>query len=288
MKTCVTTYSFRQYIVEKKCDYFEVIDKAVEMGFEGIEFVDLDDGMWGEHVPTDLVALGKKINEYCKEKGIAVVSYTVGGDLINKEAREEVERLKNCVLVAEALGAGVMRHDVTFALPNEPLYNYKKAIEVSAPLVREISLFAKERGVKTSIENHGYIFQAPERVEELIQAVNCDNYGWMVDIGNFMCADCESASSVAIATPYAFHVHAKDFLFKSGECEQPEGFFVTAGGNYLRGTVLGHGVVPVATCVKRLKAKGYDGYISVEFEGKENVLWAISAGLAYLKKIIEK
>ncbi len=288
MKTCVTTYSFKKYVQKEKCDYFQVIDKAVEIGFECIEFTPLEDEWWGEHIPSDLIALAKKIREYCAQKGIEIVSYTVDGNLLCDDVDGEVARIKKCVDIAEALGAPVMRHDVTFALPPEPLFNWKRAISVMAPRIREISEYAREKGVKTCIENHGRILQAPEIVEELIQTVNCDNYGWMIDIGNFMCADCESAKSVGIASRYAFHVHAKDFLFKSGENEKPDGFFLTKGGNYLRGTVLGHGVVPIYTCIKNMKQSGYDGPVSVEFEGFEEPIWAITAGYNYLKNIFKK
>lgn len=288
MKTCVTTYSFNAYIKKTGCDHFAVIDKAKEMGFDCIEFIDLDNDMWGDKAPVDTVAYASKIKDYCAEKGIEIAAYTVGGDLLAEDIEAEIARLKKCVDVAVALGAPVMRHDVTFKLPDEPLFNYERAIEAIAPRVREISLYAKEKGVKTCVENHGQIIQAPERVEALIQAVDCDNYGWMIDMGNFMCADCDPVKSVGIAARYAVHVHAKDFLFKSGELLKPEGFFGTAGGNYLRGTALGHGVVPVVTCVKRLAECGYDGPVSIEFEGYEEPLWAIEAGYKYLKEIFKQ
>ena len=80
--------------------------------------------------------------------------------------------------------------------------------------------------------------------------------------------------------PYAFHVHAKDFLLKSGGCIDPgEGWFRSRGQNFLRGTVVGHGVVPVAQCIAILKTAGYDGWLSLEFEGHEDNLPALRHGL---------
>jgi sugar phosphate isomerase/epimerase len=73
---------------------------------------------------------------------------------------------------------------------------------------------------------------------------------------------------------------------KSGAFDKPEGFFDTRGGNYLRGTILGHGEVPVATAIKALKRAGYDGYVSLEFEGMEENIPALEAGLSFLKKVI--
>jgi sugar phosphate isomerase/epimerase len=76
----------------------------------------------------------------------------------------------------------------------------------------------------------------------------------------------------------------KDFLIKSGERAKPEGFFETRGGNYLRGTVLGHGEVPIETALKALKRAGYDGYVSLEFEGVEDNLRGIALGYENIKR----
>lgn len=128
--------------------------------------------------------------------------------------------------------------------------------------------------------------QDSNRVEELILAVDDPNYGWLVDIGNFICADEESTHAVSIAAQYVFHAHIKDFLYKSGrEINPGDGWFKTRGGNYIRGTVIGHGVIPVAQCVEILKKAGYDGKFTVEFEGMEENMDALKAAYNYMKRI---
>ena len=54
-------------------------------------------------------------------------------------------------------------------------------------------------------------------------------------------------------------------------------------GSYLRGTVAGHGVVPIRRCLETLKKAGYDGVVSYEFEGMEENLSALEAALAFLR-----
>jgi sugar phosphate isomerase/epimerase len=283
MKLSVTTYSFSKYIQQTKCDYFKICDLTKEMGFEGIEFVNLDN--W--EMTNDCLKTAKELREYCAKIGLEIVSYTVGANLLCDDVKAEVARIKGCVDVAEALGAPVMRHDVVWALRNEPLYTYRSAIKEIAPLINEITEYAKSKGIRTCTENHGFVFQSPERVEELILAVNNPNYGWLCDMGNFLCADADPIKAVSIAAPYAFHVHAKDFLIKSGTYPQVPGFgLVTSGGNYLRGTVVGHGEVPVRACVNALKKAGYDGWLSLEFEGAEDCLYGIQTGLDFLKTVI--
>ena len=60
----------------------------------------------------------------------------------------------------------------------------------------------------------------------------------------------------------------------------------TANGDYIRGTVLGHGCVPIKPCLEILKKSGYDGWISIEFEGIEETIKALELGIDYLKRVM--
>jgi sugar phosphate isomerase/epimerase len=285
MKLGVSSYSFSKYMAETKCGYEAICDIAKEIGFDGIEFINLKNEKWGEL--DDEFAIAQRIKNHCEKIGLEIIAYTVGANFLAEDVEKEMAALKHHVDVAAALGAPTMRHDVVYKLKDVPFYTYKTAISEIAPLVNEISDYALEKGIKTCTENHGYIFQSPERVEELILAVNNPNYGWLCDMGNFLCVDAEPARSVAVAAPYTVHVHAKDFLFKSGNEPKPEGFGITTtNGNYLRGTVVGHGVVPVKQCVNVLKKAGYNGWISLEFEGAEDNIQALKNGFANLKQLI--
>ena len=284
MKIGVSSYSFSKHIKSTGCNYIDICNLAKEFGFDGIEFVDLD--FKGFNITTDPMATAKEIRAHCEAIGLEVIAYTVGANFLCEDQEAEIERLCRCVDVCEALGAKVMRHDVCYALPKETRFTWQDAVGVMAPAIRRVSEYAAAHGIRTCTENHGYIFQAPERVETLIRAVNYENYGWLIDIGNFLCADADPLRATVSAAPYAFHVHAKDFLYKSADTPMPDGFFKTAGKNFIRGTVIGHGVVPVVACMNVLKDSGYNGYVSVEFEGMEECLPAIKSGLSFLKKII--
>lgn len=280
MKIGVSSYSFRKYQKATGCSFTHLCDKAKELGFEGIEFIDLK--------TSDNLEAAEEIRRHCETIGLPIVAYTVAANLQCEDLGAEVARLKKCVDVAEALGAPVMRHDVASKLRSVEGYTWEDAIPNMVPAIREVTEYASSKGIRTCSENHGKIFQDSERVEALIHAVGHENYGWLVDMGNFLCVDEDPLSAVRRAVPYAVHAHAKDFLYhivKEG-VPTPEGYFATRNGNLLRGTVIGHGVVPVIDCVKALRDGGYDGWLSIEFEGMEENLPALSSGLTYLRKVI--
>ena len=280
MKIGVSSYSFGKYIHASGADYCAVCDLAKKIGYDAIEFVDLSTDIQ----PAESVeALASAIRAHCQAISLPIAAYTVGADFLNRE--NEVERVKGLVDVAVLLGAPVLRHDVCWQLPQG--MDWRAALEKIVPAVREVTEYAASKGVRTCTENHGFIFQDAERVETLIRAVDHPNYGWLVDMGNFLCADDNPLRAVPIAAPYAFHVHVKDFLVKPAEADDPgDGWFRSRAGAYLRGTVAGHGVVPVRRCLQSLKAAGYQGVVSYEFEGMEENLPALESALKFIRRAL--
>lgn len=285
MKTCVSSYSFSSYMRQSGANQLDLIVLAKEMGFDAIEMTDLDapDGM----TKQEFAGL---LREESERLSLPIVNYTIGADLLNApDLDAEVERLCAQVEVAKTLGAFGMRHDATGGFRNN-FRRYKtfdSALPTLAEGCRRVTEYAAGLGVTTMVENHGQFCQESTRVEKLVGAVDHSNFGLLVDVGNFLCADEPSVLAVARVAAFARHVHVKDFHVKSGSEPNPgRGFFGTRGGNYLRGAILGHGDVPVYQCLRILREQGYDGYVSIEFEGMEENLPALEIGLENLKNYI--
>ncbi len=282
MKISVTSYSYGQYINEDKLGLMGIIDNAAEMGFAGIEF---SEGSWSNNLDP---AVAEKIKERCAERGLEVVSYCVGANFLAADLDAEIERVKKQVDFAAAMGTKNMRHDVGYGFSGRKYsIGYDDALPYLAKGALEVTKYAEQKGVGTMTENHGYFSQDAARVEKLINTVAHPNFGALVDIGNFMCADEDPVKSVGIMAPYAKHVHAKDFHWKSGMEQNPgEGWFQTRAMNYIRGAIIGQGEAKVYQSIKILKKAGYDGYITVEFEGMEDNLKGIRIGKDNLARFI--
>lgn len=283
MKFSVSVYSFMQYIQDGRLTPLTCIEKVKEMGFDAIEFVDFVSG--GDEDPKEYAA---KLRAEADRVGLAISNFAVGADLLsgsNGNLEAEVEKLKAKVDIAAILGCPTMRHDVTGGIPGRTYQGYDNVLERLARGCRAVTDYAAGKGIKTMTENHGYFSQDSLRVEKLINTVGSDNFGQLVDMGNFLCADDDPVTAVGRCAPYAFYVHAKDFIVKSGQGPDPgAGFFLSRGGNFLRGTIIGHGDVPVVQCLRALKRAGYDGYVSIEFEGMEDCVQGVAIGLENLKR----
>jgi len=275
MKIGVSSYSFNKLYASPSFTLFDAIVKAKEIGFQGFEF--------SQNKQLTPATAGK-LADACAKAGLPVISYVTGADFLapagGGDWKSEAKRLEAEVLTAKALGAPVMRHDATRGGDKQ----FADVLPLIANGCRAVTEFAAGQGVRTMVENHGYFVQASSRCRRLMEAVGNPNFGSLVDMGNFLCADDDPVQAVTRMAPYAFHCHAKDFHVKARDASDPgKGWFKSAAGAYLRGAIVGHGDVDIRGCIRALKASGYKGWLSIEFEGLEDNFLALETGLANLK-----
>lgn len=282
MKIAVSSYSFAKAMESGAYNQFTIIEKAKEMGFDGIEFVDIN-----PHDGSAPAEYAKKLRAECERVGLFISNFTFGAEFINcEDTKAEIERVKSLIDLAEILGAKSVRHDATGGKPG---YSFDQVLPALADACREVTEYAAKKGIMTMVENHGFFCQDSLRVEKLYNAVNHPNFKLLCDMGNFLCADEDPAKSFGIVAPYAGYVHAKDFHIKPAAGDNPgDGFFQSRNGTYLRGAIIGHGNVPVKQCLMTLKRAGYEGNIAIEFEGMEDNIPALEIGLANLKRYVSE
>ena len=284
MKISVSSYSFQQYIGTGRMSHFDTIRKAQEMGFEAIEFLDMPRPTYEEQL-----AYAADLRAEADACGMTINAYTIGACLYQDTPERnaaEVERLKRQVDIAAVLGCSVMRHDACYSLGSTGnARSFGLMLPTIAANIRAVTEYAATKGIRTAVENHGFVAQDSYRVEQLFNAVAHDNFGLLVDVGNFVCADEDNVTAVSRVAPYAVHVHAKD-MYKS--TEPLPGYGQTRACNYFKGAIIGEGDVNVEQCLRVLKRAGYDGYCSIEFEGSEDCIYAIETGLRNLRAMLER
>ncbi|MFO7636735.1 MAG: sugar phosphate isomerase/epimerase family protein [Clostridia bacterium] len=287
MRTGISSYAYSRLLAKGSMDIFQVIDKTKEIGFDAIEFSNLP-----EVKGFTKLQLAEKIKGYCLKKELIIANYATGADMLKGSKGNlpaEVERVKGEVDVAKALGVDKMRHDASFGfLAGDPgAACFEKTLIRIAEGCRAITEYAAGLGIRTMVENHGRFCQDSDRVELLVNEVDHENFGVLLDVGNFMCVDEDPAEATGRLIPYAFHVHFKDFHVKDGNAFHPgAGWILTRNGNFLRGAIIGHGDLPLAQCMNIIRQYDYKGILSIEFEGLEDPLTGIEMGYRNLKRLI--
>ena len=86
MKLSVSSYSYYQAIRDGRLTLEQTIDKAHEMGFEAIEFINI--------TTPDPIATAKELREYCATIDLDIAAYTIGADLLNGDEEEILKKFE--------------------------------------------------------------------------------------------------------------------------------------------------------------------------------------------------
>ena len=282
IKIGFTSYSFAAALRSGEMNITQAIQFAAGLGAEHME---ISPGAFGD-MTDDMVNTIVKAAKDCK---IPLSSYTIGANFVQPDAAavaKEIERVKKEVEIAAKLGVTRMRHDCGWRPQPECTYeNFNREVEIFADACGQIADKAKTYGIVTSIENHGFYVQGSERVQRVILAVNRDNFRTTLDVGNFLCVDEDPECAVLNNIGYASMIHFKDFHIRR-HVTDPAGFIKTLHGRYLRGAVTGDGDVDLPSICRIIKNSGYDGYLSIEYEGREECKFACTRAIKNVRELM--
>lgn len=265
MKLGISSYSLQGAMNAKEMTILDVVQWVADQGGEHVEIVPISFNL------AEDAALADAIRQKAEAVGIEISNYAIGANFLTEDYENEIERVKKEVDIAHRLGVKLMRHDVAWKAPNEiSIREFDQDLPRMAEACRRIAEYAAQFDIVTSVENHGYYVQASDRVQRLIHAVDKENFKTTLDTGNFLCVDEDPVVAVKKNISYASMVHVKDFYRRTSPLGLGEGWFPSSSGNYLRGAITGHGDINLPEVLKVIKHSGYDGYISIEFEGMEN------------------
>lgn len=265
MRLGISSYCLSQLVREGKMTIFDVMEWVAAQGGQHVEIVA------GGPLTID-TEMAEKIREYARGLGLEISNYLIGADFTagDEGFEEEVLRVMREVDVASRMGVNLMRHDVAWRPAEEATTEaFERDLPKLAEACARIADYAARYGITTSVENHGYHVQGSERVQRLIAAVNRPNFRMTLDIGNFMCTDEEAVAGVKRTIGMAAMIHLKDFYVRPSYRNPGTGWFTTVSGNYLRGAIVGQGDIDMWEVLRVIKTSGYDGPISIEFEGME-------------------
>lgn len=286
MKIGLSTYSFYRELKNGEMSVLDVVEWIAENGGEHVEIVPM--GYSFEEQPE----LVEQIRETAQRVKLDISNYAIGANFTQEddEAYEaEIERVLKEVDIASRLGVKLMRHDVAWRpAPEATIHQFEQDLPRLRDACRRVAMYADRYGITTSVENHGFFVQHSDRVQRLVEAVARDNFKTTLDVGNFLCVDENPCVATQKNLPYASMVHLKDFYVRSPEYDPGQGWFRSSGGHYLRGAIVGHGDVPMWQVVKAIKESGYDGYISIEFEGMEDSQTGSKIGMENARRIWDK
>lgn len=290
MKIGMSSYSFLPLLADGSLTVPGLFDWLSTNGADHLEIATFSFARGADSATYDLATDEKTLSEIeasVARTGVEISGICLGADMLGDNRAEEIAKVKRYIDLCVRLGAKYLRHDIviwgnrladTAAIEN--------AYPILADACREIAEYGATKGVVTSVENHGFVMVSADRLTRLHHMVNHPNFKLTVDVGNFLYVDENPYVATKRTLPHASVVHFKDFYMR--KTEPGPGWLTTAGGKFIRGSVLGYGDLDVQALADAVIASGYDGYISLEYEGGEPTLFGCEHGLNNLKRFLGK
>ena len=280
MRIGVSMYSYVQSVKNSGMDIPSFIHEAKRAGAEGVELL--------EYFYKDIDADRKAALQALEETGLPCPIFSVGQNFakINpEERRQQLQKIFFGVDEALQYGAGVVR---VFAGGVAEGITFDQARSWIIEGLCEGSLYAAKHGVKLALENHGTLAGRGDQVRGIIDDVRAmsgtDVLGANPDTGNFLLVNQPSHEAIKQVASYANMVHFKDFKAAPADLE---GWAYTAlDGKRFVGTAIGEGEVNLGQCIQELKDVGFEGWLSVEYEGGEDPITAIPRSISNARKYL--
>ncbi len=241
LKTSLNAYSFNTPLSDGSMDLDDLLEFCAREGFDAVDITAYYFPGYPE-VPSDAYLYHIKQKAFLS--GLEISGTGVRNDFTDPDAgkrRESVQLVKNWIVAAEKIGAPVIR---IFAGKGEHEgYSRGQLTEWLVNDVRECVEFGKKHGVVVAVQNHNDFFVNADQVVEIMEKVDDEWFGLILDIGSFREGD--AYSQVEKAIPYAVSWQIKEQIYMNGESEKPD----------------------LDRLMKMIKASGYRGYIPIETLG---------------------
>jgi L-ribulose-5-phosphate 3-epimerase len=273
MKLAVSAWSFHEPLYAGKLRQTDVPAEVAALGFRHVELLEMF--LWRkppgilQRMLRRAVLQASPTVDYSRDTlnelrsarlraGTQLVCWAIDTDLTIADAatrRAQLAHIGTAIEAARFLGAPLLR--ITIGGKEGDSDAVGRAIDA----LRVVLPAAIAGGVKLAIENHFGLSADPRALVEIITALNSPHVGVCLDLGNFR--EGEAEQDIELLAPYAIHVHCKSHSFG-------------ADGEETK--------INYCAAMQALRAAGYDGRLSIEFEGDGNP----ADGIRKTKALIDK
>jgi sugar phosphate isomerase/epimerase len=197
--------------------------------------------------------------------GLDISGTGVKNDFTNpdkKKREEDVVLIKKWIECAAKLGAPVIRIFSGLQIPEGHTWNETAAWMVKD--MKECADYGKQLGVFVAIQNHNDFIKTADQAQKIIEQVNSDWFGLVLDIGSYRTGD--PFKQIAQTAKFAVNWQLKELMFVD-EREQK---------------------TDLQKVIGIIKASGYRGYLPIETLGAGDPKVKVPLFLAEVRQALMK
>ena len=269
-RIAVSTYSFWQFRNHELRDIEKCIDLAAEWGFDGVEILH-------RQMENESDSYLQRLKKRAFVNGLDLCGFSTHQGFLSPDPairQKNVDHTIHCIELAYKLGIPTMRVNTgTWGTsknfdelmqnrgiePPQPGYSDEDGFKWVIEGLGKCLAAAERCGVLLGLENHWGLGRTPEGVLRVVEAVNSPWLQVTLDTGNFLEDPYDRLEKMAPKTVY---IQAKTYY--------GGGLWYTLDLDYRRIAAM-------------LRKHHYRGYVSLEFEGKEDPRTGIPKSLALMR-----
>jgi len=251
-------YSYSKHLTAGTMAMEDFFRKAVELGVHGVDVTTY----WLKSTdPEYLTAL----RHLAFKNGMPFSGAAIRTEMCQPDATkraEEVRKIRAWIDATEVLGASHLR---VFGgeLPNGATET--QGVDWVVETMKPACDYAAKHGITLGIEDHGGITAHASTILEILRRVDSPYAGINLDISNFHAqSDEDQYSEIEACVPLATHAHVREVF---SETERP---------------------IDLDRVWKLFARGGYKGYMSAEYEGKEDPMTGVPKLIAKIKALCSK
>ena len=250
IKIGCAAYSYRDYLKDGRMSYEDFIEEAHNIGLDGVEMT----LYW---LPSREPQYFRNLKRIALSRGLPISCAGISTNFCNPDPMERermIKAVEEGVGIARELSAPALR---VFGGYVPEGYSEEQAILWTIGALRRCVKYAEENGVVIALENHGGITARADSVIRIIEGVDSPWLRVNLDLGNYRESTYED---IAKTVPYAVHIHGKVSISENIRVDYEK--------------------------VKRiLEDEGYNGFISIEYEEKEDPKKGVREFARYLLRL---
>jgi len=186
-KISLNAYSFNRPLLSGEMSMEDMLEYAARVGFEGIDLT-------GYYFPGYPETPADEFIYHIKQKAFRLGLEICGSGVRNNfaqadpVARDAAKKLvKEWIVVTSKLGGQTLRIFSGDNVPNG--HSREEVFQWIVSCVKECADYARSHGIMLAIQNHNDFLKTASQVEELLQAIDSEWVGLMLDIGSYHTAD---------------------------------------------------------------------------------------------------
>ena len=232
---------------------FDLLEECAKLDFDAVD----PTGYFFPGYPK--VPERKFLNDFKRsafQLGLDISGTGIRNDFANpdfEKRKADIELAKRWIEAASEMGAPVLR---VFAGPQPTGYSWDETAVWMADALAECAAHGEKYGVLVGVQNHGDMLKSADEVLKILDMVQSDWLGTIVDTGFFLTDD--PYADMARVLPKAVNWQVKELLGdrKGGQIDMEKLVSIIRASEY-------RGYVPIETLPMLGKEDAYDAYTKV-------------------------